>query len=318
MRENNKNLVCNVGDTVYLRILEHSNAARQYHCTMSKSSTADVIPESWVKAAQVTKIGRKYITVRFGACDLQFDKENGAHNAGSYSPEYTLFCSMEEALDDVRTSVLKYAVKNHFDKMFLAGRDAAMGLSQLEEIASIIGVEIPWQRKPRCAAVILLQCMHDHEYGTDGKAFILSSREDPGKVAIWAKEKKFDFEAEKGEQFNWDTCRVVINLADTVPASPEEGSSYIADIADREKFCRTYPSNLRQILVGSIEDVVRDMFLKDIDCEKLADEIMTEPAYQQFKESAVGIDVLVDGTDAFNNAVWATYDMAEAKLCPRK
>jgi len=180
-----------------------------------------------------------------------------------------------------------------------------------------MGVEIPWQRKPRYAAVNLLQCMHDHEYGTDGKAFILSSREDPGKVAIWAKEKKFDFEAEKGEQFNWDTYRIVINLAGTEPTSPEEESAYITDIADREKFCRTYPSNLRQILVASIEAAVRDKLLKDIDFEKLADEIMTEPAYQRCKESAVGIDVLVDGTDAFNNAVWATYDMAEAKLCPR-
>lgn len=216
-----------VGDTAYLRVKEHSNAARRIGVG---TLGADADAEKWVLPAVVKKLGRKYITVQLGMYNYQFNKETGVQNAGDDSPNYELFGTREEALEDVRISILTRRLRVRFSQH----TTSEIPLSDLEGIASILGVEMEWTPKPRYAAVHLLTCMHTHEYGVTGRAFAFPDPDTALNMVDWIRENQFDYEPDRGEQFDYDIQRILIDLSQTEVPTEQEIAEYEQTKAEQQ------------------------------------------------------------------------------------
>ena len=180
--------------------------------------------------AVVKKLGRKYITVQLGMYNYQFNKETGVQNAGDDSPNYELFGTREEALEDVRISILTRRLRVRFSQH----TTSEIPLSDLEGIASILGVEMEWTPKPRYAAVHLLTCMHTHEYGVTGRAFAFPDPDTALNMVDWIRENQFDYEPDRGEQFDYDIQRILIDLSQTEVPTEQEIAEYEQTKAEQQ------------------------------------------------------------------------------------
>lgn len=78
-----------VGQTVYIRIIPGSNAAR---------SQSDKDPLKWVFARKVKSIGRKYISLDDGLYDIRFNISDFKHE----NLEYEVFLTEEAAVDKAK------------------------------------------------------------------------------------------------------------------------------------------------------------------------------------------------------------------------
>lgn len=229
MKKSKRVLLFSVGDTAYLRVKEHSNAARRIGVG-TDGVGPDTNAEKWVIPAVVKKMGRKYITVQLGMYNYQFDKETGTQNAGDDSPNYELFGTKEEALEDVRVSILTRRLRARFSQHAAS----EIPLSELETIASILGVEMGWTPKPRYAAVHLLTCMHTHEYGVTGRAFAFPDPDAALNMVDWIRENQFDYEPDRGEQFDYDIQRIIIDLNRTEVPTEQEIAEYEQTAAEQQ------------------------------------------------------------------------------------
>lgn len=72
------------------------------------------------------------------------------------------------------------------------------------------------------------------------------------------------------------------------------------------------PENIREILSSSIRDVCRDRHL-EIDVEATTELIMRSNEFQTLARTW-GCKPLQDGTDTYQEAVWACYDFADEWL----
>lgn len=119
-----------VGQIVYLKIIEGSNAARY----IDKSNI-----ENWIKEKEISKIGNKYITVvnvnDLGYGEEKFDIQNHfCHYYTAGSRDYELFLSKQDILNDLNSEKLYDKVKNKFSSWKNSGKYT---LEQLQTILDI-------------------------------------------------------------------------------------------------------------------------------------------------------------------------------------
>lgn len=120
-----------IGQKVYLRIIEGSNAARY----IEKNN-----PEAWIKEKIVTKIGKKYITVadergiQYG--EEKFDLTNNfAQYYAVGSRDYKLYLSKEDILKDIEGEKIYSEIKKA-----LSGwkNERKYTLEQLQKVKEIL------------------------------------------------------------------------------------------------------------------------------------------------------------------------------------
>lgn len=120
-----------IGQIVYLKIIEGSNAARY----IDKPNK-----EEWILEKEVTKIGRKYISVarvgdtRFG--EEKFDIQNNfRHYYTVGGQDYELFISKKQILEHMESEELYDKIKSKFSNWKNNGK---FTLQQLKKISEII------------------------------------------------------------------------------------------------------------------------------------------------------------------------------------
>jgi hypothetical protein len=120
-----------IGQIVYLKIVEGSNAARR----INKSNT-----EEWIKEKIVTKIGNKFISVanadddRYG--EEKFDMTNNfSHYYTCGGQDYELYLSREDILNDIQSEKLYSEIQSKFSGW---KNKRKYSLEQLQSIAQII------------------------------------------------------------------------------------------------------------------------------------------------------------------------------------
>ena len=93
--------------------------------------------DEWTTEGKITKIGRKYIEVDMGGYLDKFDIEwnyNQKVNAGS--PDYRLYLSKEEIINEIKAEELYKKLHNHFGGY--GNNSGEFSLSQLERILEIV------------------------------------------------------------------------------------------------------------------------------------------------------------------------------------
>lgn len=118
------------GQTVYLYIIENSNAHRYIK---NKPFSERIIP------ATVKSVGKKYITVSdfHGYYDVaKFDINNDFWQSVDYgSPDYHLFLSEQDVYDYVKSEEIYASIRDVFNSYKNQGK---LTLKQLEEIKRIL------------------------------------------------------------------------------------------------------------------------------------------------------------------------------------
>jgi len=118
-----------VGQKVVVTIIKRSNASR--HKDMSLENI-----DNWCFDGEVTKIGRKYITVKWDKwSEEQFSIENDYNNKTDYSCDYKLYLNKEEIIKERKADELYNEIKTHFSGW---GGNENFSLDQLERIINII------------------------------------------------------------------------------------------------------------------------------------------------------------------------------------
>lgn len=102
--------------------------------------------------ATVVKVGTKYITVKIGAREYQFEMENGCQKSSGYSDDYRLFPSRLIAEERLKKVYLYFRTKELMSRMnhgmYTAENSAQnLPLSSWEAIASLLKLDIPWRSK---------------------------------------------------------------------------------------------------------------------------------------------------------------------------
>lgn len=116
-----------VGQKVFIKIIERSNAARYI-----KSDTID----DWIYEGTVIKVGRKYITVKFNnGYEEKFDKEHDYINISKYSADYQLYLTKQEIVDKMEINKLYEKIQYNFNNW---NNNNRFNLDQLRRIVNII------------------------------------------------------------------------------------------------------------------------------------------------------------------------------------
>lgn len=116
---------------VVVKIIKGSNVSR------NKDMSLENI-DNWCYKGIVTKIGRKYITVKWDKwSEVQFDKESDYRNKTEGSCDYKLYLSKEEIIEEHEADKL---YKNIRDKYFdrYGGNNGKFTLDQLKRFMEII------------------------------------------------------------------------------------------------------------------------------------------------------------------------------------
>ena len=115
-----------VGQTVYLKTISH-------------------LYESWKKEhivqGVVTKIGRKYITVKCGGCEYRFNIENEFRQETEYGMEYELFTTEQAIYDYWQSAYLCVEIEN-----LIARHRIKLGLRSLKSAAMALGIPLEYER----------------------------------------------------------------------------------------------------------------------------------------------------------------------------
>jgi|GEM_PF-5333667 len=113
-----------VGQTVYIRIIPGSNAAR---------SQSDKDPLKWVFARKVKSIGRKYISLDDGLYDIRFNISDFKHE----DYQYELFLTEEQAIDKAKAVSVGLGISQKFAK-HVSWRDTDISYTDLMTINGIL------------------------------------------------------------------------------------------------------------------------------------------------------------------------------------
>lgn len=121
-----------IGQIVYLRIVEGSNAARR----IDKSNK-----EAWILKKEVTKIGKKYISVanvgepRWG--EEKFDIQNNfSHYYTVGGQDYELFLSKEDIIRYIESEELYSKLQSLFSGWKNNGKYTLEQLQKIDEIVN--------------------------------------------------------------------------------------------------------------------------------------------------------------------------------------
>lgn len=101
-----------------------------------KDSTVDNI-DKWTSNGKVTKVGRKYIEVDMNGWLEKFDIEfDYVQKTNIGSPDYKLYSSKEEIINEIETEELYREVKNHFGDWHNRNKFTLSQLKQILDIAN--------------------------------------------------------------------------------------------------------------------------------------------------------------------------------------
>lgn len=114
-----------VGQTVYIRIIPGSNAAR------SQSGTG---PLKWVFARKVKSVGRRYVTVEDSYSDIRFDVSNDFKHENL---EYEVFLTEEAAIDKVKAVSVGLSISQKLSKL-VSWRTTDISYTDLIAISEIL------------------------------------------------------------------------------------------------------------------------------------------------------------------------------------
>ena len=117
-----------VGQTVYLRIIPHSNEWRRIKDKDLKN------PENHIIEATVLKIGNKYITVSITYRQLKFDVSDNFREVSEYSGNYELYLLKEDIINDIKKENMIQKIRKSFD--FFSGFD--FSYEQIESVYNIL------------------------------------------------------------------------------------------------------------------------------------------------------------------------------------
>ena len=116
-----------VGQTVYLKTISH-------------------LFDSWKKErivkGVVSKIGRKYITVKEGGWEYRFNIENDLRQETEYAIEYELFLTEQAVYDYWQQAYLRVEIGN-----LLARSGPKLQLRALKEAARALGIPLEYQKE---------------------------------------------------------------------------------------------------------------------------------------------------------------------------
>lgn len=120
-----------VGQEVVVRIEEMSNASRGLDMSLENI-------DEWCFDGEVTKKGRKYITVKFGKWrEEQFSVEDNYRNKYTIGgADYKLYLCKEEILKEIVADTLYDRIKSKFSGY----KNSEYTLEQLNKIKDIIGL----------------------------------------------------------------------------------------------------------------------------------------------------------------------------------
>ncbi len=111
-----------VGQTVYLKTISH-------------------LVDSWKKErvvkGVVSKIGRKYITVKYAFYEYRFNIENEFKQETEYAAEYELFLTEQAVYDYWQSAYLRAEINK-----FLARNGTRLQLRALKNMATILGIPL--------------------------------------------------------------------------------------------------------------------------------------------------------------------------------
>lgn len=125
-----------VGQEIWVKIEEHSNAARYIN-----SSNI----EEWIYQGEIVKIGRKYVTVKFGRYDdgkINYYHEEKFNVEDDYrqvwtagGADYKLYLTKQDILDEIESDKLYSQIKSEFSGF---KNNNKFTLDQLRKIKAII------------------------------------------------------------------------------------------------------------------------------------------------------------------------------------
>ena len=117
-----------VGQPVAIKIEEMSNASRRVDMSLENI-------DEWCFDGEITKIGRKYITVKFKGYEDQFSIEYDYRQKYTYGgADYKLYLSKEDVIKEKKADDLYYGIKSKFSSY----KNSVFTLDQLERITKII------------------------------------------------------------------------------------------------------------------------------------------------------------------------------------
>ena len=98
-----------VGQTIYLRIIPHSNPWRRIKEEDLKN------PENQIIETTVLKVGNKYITTGPDYCPLKFDIKDDFKQASYYGTEYEIYLSAEDIVKEIKREEMFAEIREAFD-----------------------------------------------------------------------------------------------------------------------------------------------------------------------------------------------------------
>lgn len=211
------------GGTAYLRALTYKNSAHREACQALENNALTEL----VRKTTVLKVGRKYISVGSpsGRIDGQYDKDTGKEKT-EYSPNYRLYASWEEAINDIRAEHLWFVFRSRINSIAwlnINKRHSAIEMPKLEMAAKLFDIDIPWEPSPLYYNAHLVQASHEHHHGYDVTSGIAASQALAKKTVAWVKEKQFDYNPDcEDEVFNYSIEKVSIDLNQMEPCSESE------------------------------------------------------------------------------------------------
>jgi|GEM_PF-1900750 len=128
-----RNLKLTVGQKVAVKIEDNSNASRYVDMSLENM-------DKWCFEGEVTKVGRKYITVKFMTYkEEQFSIEDNYRQKYTWGgADYKLYLSKEEAIEEIEAEIFYRQVKYEFDSY---KNNSKFTLDQLKRIKNIIKEE---------------------------------------------------------------------------------------------------------------------------------------------------------------------------------
>ena len=116
-----------VGQTVYLKTI---------------SNLFDSWKKERIVKGVVSKIGRKYITVKEGGWEYRFNIENDFRQETEYAIEYELFLTEQAVYDYWQQAYLRVEIGN-----LLARNGPKLQLRALKEAAQALGIPLEYQKE---------------------------------------------------------------------------------------------------------------------------------------------------------------------------